>query len=67
MKIPQQPNLLFNKPKNASSKDFLNWEKTELNWWANRQLKIVAMMSVVQVSAFMFMLLSFYLISLLFG
>ena len=67
MKIPQQPNLLFNKPKNASSKDFLNWEKTELNWWANRQLKIVAMMSVVQVSAFMLMLLSFYLISLLFG
>ena len=67
MKIPQQPNLLFSKPKNASSKDFLNWEKTELNWWADRQLKIVAMMSVVQVSAFMFMLLSFYLISLLFG
>ena len=67
MKIPQQPNLLFNKPKNASSEDFLNWERTELNWWANRQLKIVAMMSVVQVSAFMFMLLSFYLISLLFG
>tara|TARA_Y100000289_G_scaffold46858_1_gene47065 strand:- start:260 stop:463 length:204 start_codon:yes stop_codon:yes gene_type:complete len=67
MKIPQQPNLLFNKPKNASSKDFLNWEKTELNWWANRQLKIVAMMSVVQVSVFMLMLLSFYLISLLFG
>ena len=67
MKIPQQPNLLFNKPKNASSEDFLNWEKNELNWWANRQLKIVAMMSVVQVSAFMFMLLSFYLISLLFG
>ena len=67
MKIPQQPNLLFNKPKNASSEDFLNWEKTELNWWANRQLKIVAMMSVVQVSVFMLMLLSFYLISLLFG
>ena len=66
MKIPQQPNLLFNKPKNASSKDFLNWEKTELNWWANRQLKIVAMMSVVQVSAFMFMLLSFHIISFLF-
>ena len=66
MKIPQQPNLLFNKPKNASSEDFLNWEKTELNWWANRQLKIVAMMSVVQVSAFMFMLLSFHIISFLF-
>ena len=66
MKIPQQPNLLFNKPKNASSEDFLNWERTELNWWANRQLKIVAMMSVIQVSVFMFMLLSFYIISFLF-
>ncbi len=66
MKIPQQPNLLFNKPKNASSEDFLHWEKTELNWWADRQLKIVAMMSVVQVSAFMFMLLSFHIISFLF-
>ena len=66
MKIPQQPNLLFNKPKNASSEDFLHWEKTELNWWANRQLKIVAMMSVIQVSVFMFMLLSFYIISFLF-
>ena len=66
MKIPQQPKLLFNKPKNASSEDFLNWERTELNWWANRQLKIVAMMSIVQVSAFMFMLLSFHIISFLF-
>ena len=66
MKIPQQPNLLFNKPKNASSEDFLNWERTELNWLANRQLKIVAMMSVIQVSAFMFMLLSFHIISFLF-
>ena len=66
MKIPQQPNLLFNKPKNASSEDFLNWERTELNWWANRQLKIVAMMSVIQVSVFMFMLLSFHIISFLF-
>ena len=66
MKIPQQLNLLFNKPKNASSEDFLNWERTELNWWANRQLKIVAMMSVIQVSVFMFMLLSFHIISFLF-
>ena len=66
MKIPQQPNLLFNKPKNASSEDFLNWERTELNWWANRQLKIVAMMSVIQVSVFLFMLLSFHIISFLF-
>ena len=64
MKIPQQPDLLFNKPKNASSDDFLHWEKTELNWWANRQLKIVAIMSGVQVGVFMFMLLSFYIIDL---
>jgi hypothetical protein len=66
MKIPQQANLLFNKPRNASPKDFLHWEETELNWWADRQLKIVAIMSGVQVGVFMFMLLSFYGISLLF-
>ena len=64
MKIPQQPDLLFNKPKNASSDDFLHWEETELNWWADRQLKIVAIMSGVQVGVFMFMLLTFYTISL---
>ena len=64
MKIPQQPNLLLNKPRDASPEEALHWQETDLNWWADRQLKIVAIMSGVQVGVFMFMLLTFYTISL---
>ena len=60
MKIPQQPSLLLNKPNEASPEEFLQWQETELNWWADRQLNIVALMSVVQVAVFGFMLLMFY-------
>ena len=64
MKIPQQPHLLLNKPRDASPEEALHWQETDLNWWADRQLKIVAIMSGVQVGVFMFMLLTFYTISL---
>ena len=64
MKIPQQPSLLLNKPRDATPEEALHWQKTDLNWWADRQLKIVAIMSGVQVGVFMFMLLTFYTISL---
>ena len=60
MKIPQQQSLLLNKPNEASSEDFLHWQETELNWWADRQLAIVALMSFVQVAVFGFMLFIFY-------
>ena len=64
MRIPQQTNLLLNKTRDASPEEFLEWQETDLNWWADRQLKIVAIMSGVQVGVFMFMLLTFYTISL---
>ena len=60
MKIPQQPSLLLNKPNEASPEEFLHWQETELNWWADRQLAIVALMSFVQVAVFGLMLLTFY-------
>lgn len=60
MKIPQQTNLLLNKPSDASPEEFLHWQETELNWWADRQLAIVALMSFVQVAVFGLMLLTFY-------
>ena len=60
MKIPQQPSLLLNKPNEASPEEFLHWQETELNWWADRQLAIVALMSFVQVAVFGFMLFIFY-------
>lgn len=60
MKIPQQQSLLLNKPNEASPEEFLHWQETELNWWADRQMNIVAIMSVVQVAVFGFMLFIFY-------
>ena len=60
MRIPQQTSLLLNKTRDASPEEFLQWQETELNWWSDRQLNIVALMSVVQVAVFGFMLLMFY-------
>ena len=66
MKIPQQQSLLLNKPNEASPEEFLHWQETELNWWADRQMNIVAIMSVVQVVVFGLMLLVFYINSKVF-
>ena len=46
--------------------DFNEWQKTELSWWADRQLKIVVLMSGIQVGMFGLMLLCFYINSLAF-
>ena len=37
---------------NATPEEFRAWQETELNWWADRQLSIVALMSVIQVAVF---------------
>jgi hypothetical protein len=52
--------------KNATPEEFDEWQQTELNWWADRQLSIVALMSVVQVAVFGLMLLVFYINSKVF-
>ncbi len=51
---------------NATPEEFTEWQETELNWWADRQLSIVALMSVVQVVVFGLMLLVFYINSKVF-
>jgi hypothetical protein len=51
---------------NATPEEFDEWQQTELNWWADRQLSIVALMSVVQVAVFGLMLLVFYINSKVF-
>lgn len=51
---------------NATPEEFEHWQQTELNWWADRQLSIVALMSVVQVVVFGLMLLVFYINSKVF-
>jgi len=51
---------------NATPEEFDEWQQTELNWWADRQLSIVALMSVVQVAVFGLMLVVFYINSKVF-
>jgi hypothetical protein len=51
---------------NATAEEFRAWQETELNWWADRQLSIVALMSVIQVAVFGLMLLVFYINSKVF-
>jgi hypothetical protein len=51
---------------NATPEEFDEWQQTELNWWADRQLSIVALMSVVQVVVFGLMLVVFYINSKIF-
>ena len=51
---------------NATPEEFDEWQQTELNWWADRQLSIVALMSIVQVVVFGLMLLVFYINSKVF-
>tara|TARA_B100001113_G_scaffold353753_1_gene359613 strand:- start:4881 stop:5171 length:291 start_codon:yes stop_codon:yes gene_type:complete len=45
----QQLTLNLNKPKDATPEQFEEWQEKELNWWAERQLSFVAVMSIVQV------------------
>ncbi len=54
------------KVENATPEEFVTWQETELNWWADRQLSIVALMSVIQVAVFGLMLLVFYINSKVF-
>ena len=51
----------------ATSIEFDQWQKKELNWWAENQLNFIAVASLIQLSALGFMFLSFYLISILFS
>ena len=53
--------------KKATSIEFDQWQKEELNWWAEKQLNFIAVASLIQLSALGFMFLSFYLISILFS
>lgn len=59
--MPQQLNLNF-KPRDATPEEFKEWEEKELNWWADIQIPLVAVMAIVQLVVFGFMLMAFYLI-----
>ena len=60
MKYGQQLSLLLDKPRDATDKEQKEWQEGDRSWWADRQLNIVAIMSVVQVVMLGLMLLSFW-------
>ena len=62
----QQLQFTF-KPKDATPEQIAEWHEKEGKWWADRNLTIVAIASVIQFSAMGMMLLSFYLIQLAVG
>lgn len=59
--MPQQLEFVFG-PRDATPEEQKEWIDGELEWWGKYQLKIVAIMALVQVGMFGFMLLSFYTI-----
>lgn len=59
--MPQQLEFVFG-PRDATPEEQKEWIEGELEWWGKYQLKIVAIMALVQVGMFGFMLLSFYTI-----
>ena len=54
--IPTQMEINF-KPAQATQKEFEEWESRELNWWADKQLLIVAIAVIIQFSMLGFMFL----------
>tara|TARA_Y100001937_G_scaffold10650_1_gene12954 strand:- start:1404 stop:1613 length:210 start_codon:yes stop_codon:yes gene_type:complete len=56
--------LEFNlyKPRDATPEEFDEWQEKELQPWGDRQLLIVFIMALVQLSALGFMLLTFFVI-----
>ena len=61
-----QLELNLNKPADATPEQFEEWQETELNWWAEKQLPLVAFMAFVQLFVFGGMLMAFYLIGNIF-
>ena len=58
----QQLELQLNKTVDATPEQINEWQEKELNWWAEKQLPIVAFMAVVQLVMFGGMLLTMILI-----
>ena len=57
MKYQHQLNLLLDKPRDATPQEVQDWQEKELKWWGDRQLHIVTIAVIVQISALGFMAL----------
>ena len=58
----QQLEFNLYKPRDATPEEFDEWQEKELQPWGDRQLLIVFIMALVQLSALGFMLLTFFVI-----
>ena len=61
-RYPQQLEIQLNKTVDATDKEWDEWQEKELNWWAEKQIPIVAFMAFVQLFVFGGMLMAFFLI-----
>ena len=61
-RYPQQIEIQLNKTANATDEEWDEWQEKELNWWAERQIPIVAFMAFEQLFVFGGMLMTFFLI-----
>ena len=64
--MEQQLSLPLDNSTDVTFEDCDNWQKTELNWWADRQLHIVGIMSIVQLTMLGLMLLLMHINSIIF-
>ena len=63
-RYPQQLEIQLNKTVEATDEEWDEWQEKELDWWAEKQIPIVAFMDFVQLFMFGSMLMIFYLINL---
>ena len=52
--FPTQRQIVFKHPE-ATPQEFEEWQRTELQWWADRQFKIIIIASIVQFLTLAFM------------
>ena len=63
-RYPQQLEIQLNKTVDATDEEWDEWQEKELDWWAEKQIPIVALMAFVQLFMFGSMLMIFYIINL---
>ena len=61
-RYPQQLEIQLNKTVDATDEEWDEWQEKELDWWAEKQIPIVAFMAFVQLFVFGGMLMTFFLI-----
>jgi len=58
----QQLKFNFLKNRDATLEEINEWQEKELQWWGDRQLKIVALAAIIQLATLGFMALMMIMI-----